>query len=262
MDFFDTSFPLKPHANRGKTFNWMGSDTPQNYQNKNYTDYDIKYTYNSHGFRCDEFVDSKFRMLFLGCSVTEGIGLPITETFSYLIYTEIKNKIGKDFPYWNLGIGAGGLDSIIRAYYHYHDILKPQVVISLFPTYRLEFYNKSCWISIMPNWDPEEIFKNNHFLIQPSVIKYNTQKNLAILDLLFQKNNTMQIWDTWDEKIFSNLNLTSLKTFDNFLNQWKSIDQRLPKARDNMHPGKEFNQMFSKKLLDEYSDKICEKLTV
>ena len=264
MSFFNNKFPAR-NGYEGKTLSWNGSDTYHNflrYGSNPYTEESITYKMNEYGFRSDPFEPSNYRLAFIGCSITEGIGLPLEETFSYQVYSNIKKAIGKEFPYWNLGLGGCGLDSIIRSYYNFHDIIKPQVVIALFTGYRLELF-KDIWYSILPNSDIHRILSKNPYLIDKNVIRYNTEKNLAMLDLMLEKNKTMLIWDRWDASIFENVDLSHLNNFNNYIGSWTNVvakNKSLPRARDGSHIGKQAHIDFADSILAKYGDKICEKL--
>ena len=62
-----------------KTLYWADSDTEEQYNKVKdrvpYGPNDITYKYNNYGFRCDDFTDwreNPIRILFAGCSMTEG----------------------------------------------------------------------------------------------------------------------------------------------------------------------------------------------
>lgn len=267
MGFFTRINPSISEKYNNQTLYWAGSDTIENferYQPNPYNQHSITYKLNEYGFRSDSFVFDNYRLVFLGCSFVEGAGLPLEETFSYIIHNEIQKRIGKKIPYWNLGLGGCGLDTISRLYYNLEELLKPQVVISLFPEYRIEyFFNENKCEIAAANYD-NQIFVRNPILTNPYVISYSIEKNLAILDLLFQKNHTLSIWDTWDHNNFDRTNILKLRNFQNYLNVWKKIVEQTkdyPLARDGMHPGKQTNFEFAKTILDCYGDEICERLT-
>lgn len=268
MIFFDDTFPNKNKTLRNQTLNWSGSDTYktyQKYQPNPYTKDDITYKFNNYGFRCDDFIPSDHRLVFLGCSVTEGIGLPLEETFSYQIYNYVKKEIKKDFPYWNLGLGGCGLDSIIRCYNNFSTMLRPQVVIALFPSYRLEYFSEISdkWYAVLPNNDEEKIFLKNPFLLNSEIITYSIEKNLVMLDLLLERYSSMLIWDKWDDEGFKKVNVSNLRNLQNYVDAWyPAIKNTLNdvKARDGKHHGKNTHKEFAKIILDQYGDEICDRL--
>jgi hypothetical protein len=70
----------------------------------------ITYKRNSLGHRCAEPEDIKLEnyILFTGCSHTEGVGLALEDTYSYLVSKEL------GYDYYNLGIGGTGTDTMMR----------------------------------------------------------------------------------------------------------------------------------------------------
>lgn len=85
---------------------------------------------NKDMFRCDEFTkdhDGK-HVLFSGCSVTYGVGLYTTETWSYKIYKMISEK-EKVSGYFNLGKPGTSIMDIISSVFKYISIYgKPDVI--------------------------------------------------------------------------------------------------------------------------------------
>jgi hypothetical protein len=267
MDFFDNSFYRRPHDVRAKSLQWLFSDNIaawEKYQPNPYSKDSIGYDLNEFGFRSDAFITCEHRMVFIGCSYTKGIGLPLEETFSHIIYTEIKKNINIDFPYWNIGVGSAGLDTISRIFFHFRKILRPQVVVALFPDYRLEFIKNNAWEAVLPtNTDSNSIFETNTFLINPEVMRYNTQKNLSFIDLLLSENNSQLFWDTWALKNYDINSLSKLENFQNSIDSWntlKRINIKSPKARDGVHAGKKQHEQFAQVILNRFGDQICKKL--
>ena len=75
-----------------------------------YRNVKITYKRNSWGHRCKEYIDidSDNYILSVGCSLTEGIGLEIEKTYTYLL----AEKLNCD--YYNLGVGGSGVDVMIH----------------------------------------------------------------------------------------------------------------------------------------------------
>src|SRR5262249_33478521 len=102
-----------------KTFNWMASDTLENYKADNnlYSTSNIKYQYNTDGFRCDELnLDSSYPVIYFGCSITEGIGINLHESWTSILHSQITCKIGS-IPYWNIGMAGAGIDTCAKFLY-------------------------------------------------------------------------------------------------------------------------------------------------
>lgn len=98
----------------------------------NWTKDSIEYKFNSEGYRSDEFV--KNGILCLGCSLTEGVGLPFEQTWPYLIGQEL------NLPVCNLGTSAATPDTAFRTALYWIPKLQPRYVFYLIPpTSRREF---------------------------------------------------------------------------------------------------------------------------
>jgi len=144
MNYYYKS-PYICHANT--TINWLPMDTEDLYYenlSKNYEllryhnwlDKKINYTFNSEGFRCEDFNEEP-SIVFLGCSYTVGIGLPIEYTWAHMVSEKLKLKC------YNLGIGCSSCDTAFRLGYHYINKIKPKMVIFLRPSpNRMEAINK------------------------------------------------------------------------------------------------------------------------
>lgn len=89
-------------------------------------DRSFEYRYNSAGFRCDEF-DLRPSFLALGCSFTEGIGLPIEQAWPTLL----GEQIGL-YP-WNLGVGGSSIMWCARLIEPAILKVRPSVVALLVP---------------------------------------------------------------------------------------------------------------------------------
>ena len=119
------------------TVHWSGSDSQKRYKKNlrnNYNDMKdsnwldaetaITYEYNSWGFRTPEFTTTG-GIMFLGCSYVSGVGLPSTDTFSYIV----SERVG--LPMYRMGIGAGSNDAAFRVAKHWIPKLQPKYVVML-----------------------------------------------------------------------------------------------------------------------------------
>lgn len=86
----------------------------------------ISYQYNSHGFRTNEF-NSDPVYIALGCSYTEGIGLPNDDVWPNLLSQHIGSK------FYNLGVYGASLDTCFRLLDYYVQHLNIQGVFLLEP---------------------------------------------------------------------------------------------------------------------------------
>ena len=130
----------------GQSLEWCSTDSKilynENYLEKfellksnGWIDSKFKYTFNSHGFRCDEF-SSNPTIMFLGCSYTMGIGLPIENVWSTIVAKKLNTS------YTNLAVGGGASDTAFRLCYGWIDRIQPKMIIFLQPPEeRIELIN-------------------------------------------------------------------------------------------------------------------------
>lgn len=141
------------------SLDWLPCDTKERFDDnlktsptdKNllyYLDNPIKYNLNSKGFRTpDEFSIEDEGNVFLGCSHTVGIGLPLEKVWSY----KVSQRIGGLF--WNLGIGGTGPMTHFRVLLGFHKQMKIKNIFHFAPKYgRYEF---------LVNGEPEPIQLNH-----------------------------------------------------------------------------------------------------
>ena len=82
------------------------------------------YTYNELGFRGDNIHKNGFKIMSLGCSITEGIGVNDDETWPAQFCKLVPNSV-------NLNFGAAGKsnDFITRCLITYFDLIKPNLIL-------------------------------------------------------------------------------------------------------------------------------------
>ena len=134
-----------PHL-KNKTVSWLPMDTNELFlkhqRNKhtrkalkklNWTEDNVKYKFNSQGFRSDDFNSKGDSIVFLGCSHAIGIGINFEETASYIVSRQL------GYNCFNLGMGGGSNDTCFRFAYHWIEKLNPKIVVLIAPTiYRFE----------------------------------------------------------------------------------------------------------------------------
>jgi hypothetical protein len=186
-----------PHHNNSikanQTKYWSGSDTMQLWH-RNMTDpktYDIlkqygwdktaiTYQYNSHGFRCVEF-DSTPAYLALGCSFTEGVGLPIEQTWPAILSDKLQQ------PVLNLGVGGSSLDTCFRLLNYYLDKLNIIGVFILEPSAdRFELFELGKPMTIMPavDYNKHKELIRQFWVTGEQNTYYNVLKNRLAIQML------------------------------------------------------------------------------
>jgi hypothetical protein len=107
----------------------------------------VSYTFNKHGFRADEFTDGvNDSVLFLGCSLTAGIGVDLESSWTY----KVASSLG--LRHYNLGVGGGGPDMCFRLAHHWIPRLRPKYVMMLMPMAgRMEILADKAIVHLLPN---------------------------------------------------------------------------------------------------------------
>ena len=170
---------------------WHGTDSEELYQKnlaKNrpqleqfrWINRPITYKFNSHGFRADEFDSSGSGVIFIGCSHTLGMGLPVELTWAHRVSTALKLKN------YNLGVGGASNDTAFRLAYHWIDQLRPDLVVFLTTERtRLELhiddgllYDLSVWPvgfpivdTFMQGWHSNDTNSNMNYLKNTLAVK-------------------------------------------------------------------------------------------
>jgi hypothetical protein len=251
-------YPIRKQL-KNITCDFIGGDTDtqykENLKNPQYkdlipTEY-FNYKYNNYGFRCDDFTDynqHKYRILFLGCSDTEGLGLPLKESWAYKLLHRINEDFNQKIPYWNISMAGSGLDQQVRALYQLNDILKPHIIIALFPdSSRREIYNGLYYFKNIKTPNKKKEYDNVFF--DNRLILYQLGKNLSFLKLLAEKNNTKIIAnamcsiDHYYEEYF--------KHYDFYRYETDYYSCKIDYSRDLRHLGKKSNTKFALKVYDE-----------
>ena len=129
LNFDVTSYKWLLKERKGTRFFGSGSD----YGNKN------TYTYNEYGFRGDSTLKSGFKIMSIGSSYTEGIGVNDDETYSHYLAKMIPNGVDLNFGY-----SGRSNDYIARVLITFFDKVNPNFVniMYTYPTHR-EYYNKT-----------------------------------------------------------------------------------------------------------------------
>jgi hypothetical protein len=175
----------------------------------------ITYSYNSHGFRCDDF-DHEPGFIALGCSITMGIGVPVQESWPSVLsdLTGLKAR--------NLGLGGAGMDTCFRMLFHYIDQLNPKFVAFVMPAQgRFEFYVNNYPELFLPGSIEHVVQK--HWYADNKNSETNFLKNYLLIEQLCQIKNIKLV-----HLLHSDLPVWQSGCGDNFST-----------ARDLKHPGAE-----------------------
>ena len=198
----------------------------------------IPYKINKHGYRSEEF-EKNNEVLILGCSQTFGSGMFNEFTWPDIFCNSTNKK------YSRLAISGDSIGAqVYKAFKYFEEIGNPEIVLGLFPLYRLEYvsvpkkfvanfrsgnteHEKLCaGIAYVNGETPIQFSKAphdpEHVIPQEFVIFYNFMF-IKMLEQYCKSNNIKFIWSIYDDKniemyMQSNPNILKnyLKTSDHF----------------------------------------------
>jgi len=123
--------PLTIARHAGKRSHWLLNDNEALYNAKpdsRYGPKDIVYQFNSLGYRTDEFDQRRdVNVIVGGCSFTVGIGLPLEQTYPFILRELLQTELGTSVQVWNMAAAAWGDDGIARIMMAATKALKPDM---------------------------------------------------------------------------------------------------------------------------------------
>ena len=150
----------------------------------------ISYSFNRHGFRCKEFDDSE-GFITLGCSFTEGVGLPQDQVWPAIV------EKSTNLSAWNLGVGGCSTDTCFRLLCNWIEKLNVKFVLLLTPDIsRFEFFLDSQPTSFLPHNIEHNVQK--YWYSQNSNSELNAVKNYLAMKELCREHNIKFVTATLD----------------------------------------------------------------
>ncbi len=205
------------------------------------------YTYNELGYRGDSIHKSGFKILSIGCSMTEGAGVNDNETWSHQFTKLIEN--GVDF---NLGLSGRSNDYITRVLITFYNLLKPDLVLIMYTSpLRREIYTKDGGIEpyrpgmqwgYMKETEDGRKIQNHLIELQNDNEDFiNWYKNHQLIKLFLESKGCNWLWNGWFgiPKEYKEYN-----RFDGMYGDF------IDKGIDNFHPGSQHNYQYSKVLFN------------
>jgi hypothetical protein len=192
--------------------------TCQQLQDLGFLNTEIRYQFNSHGFRTVEF-DQPVDIACFGCSFTMGTGVPESDTWP----NQLQKLSGLSVA--NLGHAGSSNDTAFRFANYYLGRLKPQYAVWLqTDNHRLELLDDYVPQSqnIMAS-DLDSLFANDYFV--------KTWFSSSSNQLLNCQKNTLAFKQLCNELDIQHLILTR-----------QQISNKIDRARDLRHPGKKSYQ--------------------
>ena len=278
MFFNKDSYFIERIANRANsTTLWDAVDTPEFYKpttkfGKNlFSKSDITYKFNNYGFRSDDFDEkSDIPILFVGCSYTEGTGLPIDAVWTTQLLDKIKIKTGKTVPHWNLaGAGAGFDDISVALYWHKIKFKQPiKYIVGLFPSFNRRGYyyqNDQYKYWFHPGDYSTDHDVTDNLFIDEYFIKFQTLKNLMLIDSVAKSHGAEIIYSIWEAlgsdstapgSIYVKEREFIQNNFPNFhYIPYPDLSNNIDYARDGKHPGPHLNKKISEEFWNNYFSK-------
>ncbi len=244
---------------------WRPSDTLEQYDKAikekdiPYGPQDIEYRNNNRGYRSDDFdswQNHKYRIVYAGCSHTEGIGLPLDHVWSKVFHKMLCEKLNHDIPFWSIAVGGTGTDQIARNLFHEGELLRPQVVLAFIPFIeRRERWHEDRWvINSRFNRDDRaarKVFTDGRY------VAYQTEKNFSFISLMMEKWDSIFLYSSTDY-FFSYYKIqlpriAKVECGDSLLNYYDY-------ARDGIHAGPLSHKAFAEQLFKNSWPTIEQKL--
>ena len=227
-----------------KEYDWFPMDTeglynehmeqePTELARTGYDRTNIKYTFNSDGFRSPEFEEGG--IMFIGCSETLGVGRAWEDQWTTLIANSL------NLAQCNLGIIGASADTVFRNAYDWIPKLKPKIVHVLVPSEdRFELLTDkdvmrpaAVWMDWVeqPDWKDYEVFRDYWKLwyFEENNSKYNQLKNVLAVKQIAETYGAHFSHTWWDR-------------------DWLGLYTDL--GRDLHHFGKETSRNYAKILLE------------
>lgn len=203
------------------------------------------YTYNSLGFRGDEPNRKGFKIMCIGDSNTEGVGVNDNETWSFCFSKLIPNGVNHNF-----GFGGRSNDYISRCLLTYYDFIKPDLVLIMYTSpSRREIYTKDGGIEpfmVTGSWGYLSETKEGERLQQlKAEIQNNNEdfinwyKNHLLIKHFLDSKKCNWLWNGW---LDIDKNYSEFNRFDGEYGRFLDLGE------DGTHPGPKHNLNYSNAL--------------
>ncbi len=214
------------------------------------------YSYNELGFRGDSIHKTGFKVMSIGCSFTEGVGVMNNKTWPAQFCKLIPNSVNMNF-----GTGGRSNDFISRCLLTYYDLIKPDLVLIMYTyPHRKEFYTKDGgiepfipgleWGYMEETEDGKEI-QNNLVNIQNDNEDFiNWYKNHMLIKYFLESKKCNWLWNG----TFLRTEYTDDFRFDGEYHNYLDL------GMDNCHTGPKHNYEYSIRLFEYIKSKFRDYL--
>lgn len=240
-----------------KTLEWLSTDTKSLYDKNvksNCITYkkDITYKLNSLGYRCNEleFKPDDFNLITIGCSIPQGIGVSLDDTYAQLTCNHIEQLKSVKVNNFNLSLEGSGIDYAYRTLLSTKKMNAKAFLVSISYMPRIEVMlkdNNGTPHIISSEWDSfiNNNIKNAYYsLYTDDMIMYNTCSKIEGMIYYAQSINVPIILLTVDWLIYEALKNTIDITY---------VGEFPDLGRDCMHPGSKYHKNVSDIVLKQLS---------
>lgn len=278
--------PLTDERLIGARLQWFGVDNEHRNQSNPHPVFgavDVSYHFNTKGYRCPEFgmgaFENHLTIVSIGASEVLGTGMPEAQLFSNVLATHLEEGLQRPVIHFNLGMGGASADYISRILASALPVLKPDIVLLMFPYYgRREHINAQGRFFLFNNQysqpnaklklsDPENYsqIKANALLSSDYSDQLNFYKNYQFCESLCEKYKACWLFSAYRMAFFGQIDsLINIKHFVTpGLGDLKLKYQDNPSiglARDMGHPGimphKEMAENLFERLKSLYFDRL------
>ena len=224
----------------------------------------VNYKLNKYGLRVSDkspLLERNLDIMAFGCSFTYGVGIPIEESWTELVFKNL------NFKGLNFGYPGSSTTKIIRHIINIAPFFKPKNIVILLPhfcreeiVYREINEDAIATVNFIPAHTPNsedhggKEAKKFAYSLNLEDRKASVIKNLFLLKYFLQLNNIKLYVSSWDretyfiaKKIFSSKNVLPLFECDvHDTTPWNL-------GRDGAHPGRKPLKIFS----NNVTDHIC-----
>lgn len=224
-------------------FSLIGADSKNHFEEHlktqpsdwEYRSKQVLYNRNSLGHRCKELntLSDDF-ILFIGCSLTEGVGVALEDSFTY----KLAQKLNMD--YYNLGLAGSGADLLSENLsMWFKNINKiPKLVVIQWPAPNRHYQRFADGLTPVGAWI------NVRYDVVPDEVKRATKYDFVNEDVI--KNFVNACDAGYFEHYFNVLRTTTLNFLDclgiKYIEFTDSDFPKLDVGRDLIHPGTKSNE--------------------
>lgn len=209
------------------------------------------YTYNELGFRGDSIHKKGFKVMSIGDSNTEGVGVGDEDTWPKIFSSLIQNGVNMNF-----GTGGRSNDFISRCLLTFYDIIKPDLVLIMYTSpQRREIYTEaggiepytptSAWGYTKETEDGKKIQETLVSIQNLPEDLNNWYKNHLLIKYFLESKKCNWIWNGW-------MGIpTSYTEFNRYDGEYLEF---LDYGVDGNHAGPNHNKNYSKSLIKYIKD--------